>query len=145
MLWLVPNYVKHPRLTNWLQSLIKPIVSNYLSFKLYREAKIYQLTITPQVCYLEKLLNDRYDYILRRIVIEDSIDKDVTFIYMDAELKPVYLGSKFIFTAGESGVSSNDFIIKVPLVMQFTFEEPEMLSLTKAYKLAGMVPKIQYV
>ncbi|HLO38379.1 MAG TPA: hypothetical protein VK173_07815 [Lacibacter sp.] len=145
VVWLLPNRLRQLRLINWFQSLIKPVVSNYLSFKLFREAKIYQLTITPQVCYLERLMNDRYDYIQRRIVIEDSIDKNISYVYLAAELKPVYLGSKFIYTYGETGVLSNDFIIKVPLALQFTFEEPEMLSLIRSYKLAGMVAKIQYV
>lgn len=142
---MLPNRLKQIRLINWLQCLVKPIVTLYLSFKLYREAKIYQLTITPQVCYLEKLLNDRYDFILRRIFIDDAVDKEVLYIYQDAELKPVWLGEVFIYTDGEASTETNDFIIKVPLAMQFTFEEPEMLSLVKAYKLAGMVAKIQYV
>jgi hypothetical protein len=145
VIWLIPNKLRNARLINWFQVLISPVVTLYQDFKLFREAKIYQLTITPQVCYLERLLNDRYDYILRRIVIEDSIDKDLSYVYLQAELKPMYLGSKFIYTNGETGVLSNDFIIKVPLALQFTFEEPEMLSLVKAYKLAGMVAKIQYV
>lgn len=145
VIWLLPNEVRQPRIVNWFQTLIRPVVTLYQDFKLFREAKLYQLTITPQVCYLEKLLNDRYDFIQRRIVIEDSVDKDLSYVYLEAELKPMYLGSKFIYTNGETGILSNDFIIKVPLDLKLTFEEPEMLSLVKAYKLAGMVAKIQYV
>lgn len=34
----------------------------------------YDLTITPQVCYLEKILNDKYDPVQRRIYIEEAGD-----------------------------------------------------------------------
>lgn len=145
VIWLLPNKLKLPVITNWLQALIKPVVTLYLAFKRYRDAKIYQLTITPQVCYLERLLNDRYDNSLRRIYIEDSVDKLPLYIYVAAELKPVYLGSKIIYTNAETGLAPNDFIIHVPIALQFNFEEPEMLSLVKNYKLAGMTPKIKYV
>lgn len=145
VIWTTPERIQKPRITEWYQSLIKPVVTLYQAFRRYREAKDYQLSITPQVCYLEKLLNDRYDYTLRRIYIEDSIDKLPTYIFVEAELKPVYLGSKTIYTNAEVGFAPNDFIIHVPLALQFTFEEPEMLSLVKAYKLAGMTPKIKYV
>lgn len=145
--WLTPPKMQGVDFLKFAGYLVVPVVWIYQSFKLFRSAKLYQLMITPQKCYLERLLNDRYDFTLRRIYIDDGIDKLPFYIFKDAELKPkyIYLNSeatpKYIYTSGESGSMADDFIIFVPLGL--VFEEPEMISLVKAYKLAGTKFKIQ--
>lgn len=139
--WLTPLYLRKPVILAWLNAIIVPFTFLYQDFIRYRDAKNYHLRITTQVCFLNKLLNDRYDFILRRIYITDGLDKPVTFIYTEAELKPLYLGSKFIYTPGETSVMSDDFIIYVPSAI--AFEDAEMKSIVKAYKLAGTQFKIQ--
>jgi hypothetical protein len=141
--WITPGKIQKPRFLNLLKSLVYPVISLYLSFRRYRTAKQYQLKITPQVCYLEMMLNDRYDYVLRRIRIVDSIDRPALSIFTKDELKPVYLGSKYIYTSGEAGTIKDDYIVLVPSTI--VFETAEMLSLLKSYQLAGMKPKIQLV
>ena len=114
---------------------------------MYRTAKLYHLLITPQKCYLEKLLNDRYDFTLRRIYIDDGIDKTPPYLYQHAELKPKYIRQAseatpvWFYTSGESGSYRDDFIIYAPLAL--TFADLEMSSLVKVYKLAGTKFKIQ--
>lgn len=141
--WLIPALVRKPRLVALLQVLSFPIESIYQAFNRYRLAKRYQLKITPQVCYLEMMLNDRYDFVLRRITIVDAIDRPALSIFRVDELKPVFLGSEFIYTSGEAGQIKDDYIVLVPSVLNF--ENPEMISLLKTYQLAGMKPKIQLV
>jgi len=139
---------RKPRIMALLNALAKPVVLIHQDFLRYRQAKIYQLLITPQKCYLERLLNDRYDFTQRRIYIKDGIDKPPTFIYQSAELKPLYIYNrsegkpkKYIYTAGESGDLKDDFIVFVP--MDISFESAEMVSLIKGFKLAGTKFKIQ--
>lgn len=139
--WNLRRKKRKPRILALLNSMAKPVVLLYQDFLKYRKAKLYQLMITPQKCWLERLLNDRYDFTQRRIYIDDGVDHPPTYIYQDAELKPLYLGTKIIYTGGESGDLKDDFIVFVP--MDLIFEEQEMMSLVKAYKLAGTKFKIQ--
>ncbi len=141
--------VRKPNMLTWLHGLTAPLAFVLISIQRFRRQKLYQLAITPQACYLQKLLNDRYDYSQRRIVIVDGQDKPPTYIYRAAELKPLYIkrisenAPKYIYTDGESGNLQDDFVIKVPGVI--VFDDAEMRSLVKVYKLAGTQFKIQRV
>lgn len=145
--WLVPAPLRDDRLQAWIGALITPVASLYNSFLRYRTAKDYQLRINYQLCYLEQLLNDRYDNILRRIYIDDTIQKPPFYIFQNAELKPKFIRQrsendpKWIYTSGESGGMLDDFIIFVP--MDVVFEEPEFISLVKAFYVPGSKFKIQ--
>jgi len=138
---LVPERLHRTRLLLFLKFIVSGVVFLYQDLLRFRKQKLYELMITPQVCYLERLLNDRYDFTQRRIFITDGIDKPPFYIFQEAELKPKYLGKATIYTAGESGVLQDDFIIYVPFAL--AFEEAEMRSLAKVYKLAGTQFKIQ--
>lgn len=145
VVWLLPNALRTPTVIAFAEALIKPITSAYQAFLQFRTARLYELGITPQVCYLEKLLNDRYDPIQRRIEIVDSIDQLPQYIFLAAEEKPVFLGTKTIYTDGEtSTINPFDFFVRVPIALQGLFQEPEMMQLVRNYKLAGMRPVIQY-
>ena len=145
--WLTPQELRKDKLRRLLNIMVAPVVVLYQLFLLYRTAKLYQLKITPQKCYLELLLNNRYDFTLRRIYIDDGVDKPPFYIYQAAELKPKFIRQrgenlpKRIYTGGESGSLTDDFIVFVPLGL--VFEQPEMTSLIKVYKLAGTKFKIQ--
>lgn len=145
--WWTPAPLRTTFWLSWLGVMVKPVADLYNSFLLYRTARLYQLMITPQKCWLERLLNDRYDNTLRRIYIEDGIDKPPFYIFQRAESKPKFIRQRseaapqWIYTSGESGNLVDDFIVFVPMAL--VFEEPEMVSLVKVYKLAGVKFKIQ--
>lgn len=139
--WCTPPVMRVPIVLALAGVLAIPFAYLYNAFLTFRAAKNYILGITPQVCYLEKLLNDRYDNTARQIYITDGLEKPLTYIYVEAESKPLCLGSKYIYTPGETSIMSDDFIIWVPV--SILFEEAEMSSLVKAYKLAGTKFKIQ--
>ena len=143
IIWLTPNRLRNTRLLAFFQVICYSIIVLYQNFVRYKTAKEYQLLISPQVCYLQRLLNDRYDYAQRRIIVADADDKAPLVIFTPAELKPVYLGSQFIYTNGEAGSIKDDFVVKVPGAINF--ENAEMISLIKTYRLAGMKPKIQII
>lgn len=147
--WLIPGYLRKSRLAAFVKVVTSGVVFLYQDFLRFRKQKLYELMITPQVCYLERLLNDRFDFTQRRIRIVDGLDKPPFYIYQQAELKPKYLRSssenapKWIYTGGESGNLQDDFVVLVPAAL--FFEEAEMRSLVKVYKLAGTQFKIQRV
>jgi hypothetical protein len=147
--WLIPNWLRQSVMVSWLGALVRPHVWLYQAFLRYRTAKLYQLMITPQVCYMERLLNDRFDNIERRIYIDDGITYTPAYIYLESEDKPLWLYTEgesepiFLFTEGETvATETNDFVVYVPAGLEFNTDE--MKALINSYKLAGKLYKIQF-
>lgn len=147
--WLTPNKIKAPAVTAFLKAMCFNLLLIYNTFVIYRKQKLYELMITSQTCYLRRLLNDRFDFADRGIYIKDGLDKPPFYIFKRAELKQKYIRRRseqkpiHIYTNGESGDIKDDFIVYVP--MQVVFNEAEMTSLIKVYKLAGTKFKIQTI
>jgi hypothetical protein len=147
--WLLPSRLRTTARLAWLMCCVYPVQVIYQQFLTFKAAKDYQLLITPQVCFLQKMLNDRYDTNLRRIIITDGSDKPPTYIFTELELKPVFIRQEseaapvFIYTDGEAGTLTDDFVVEVPA--SIVFEQAEMISLLKSYKLAGTKFSIKYV
>ena len=147
----IPEDMRVPEVIQYVLCLLVPVVWLYDRFILFRNYITYALTITPQVVYMEMMLNNRYDTSLRRIYIRDGIDYDPIYIYTRAEAKPEYFyvrgeagkPKKYLYTRGESGSLTYDFIVFVPVVVIFNFEE--MKSLIETYKLAGKYFLIQTI
>jgi hypothetical protein len=141
--WLLPFNMRETVLFAYLKILVSPFVGLHQSFIAYRKAKLYELKITGQVCYLQMLLNDRYDFVLRRIYIVDAIDQTAIYFFQDNELHdvPLYTDSEnnaiTLYTDGETGGQfSNDFVVMVPLAINFSLIE--MHSLIVKFKLPSM-------
>ena len=145
--WLVPKFRRKEKLMAFVRLLATPFIYTYNDFLTFKKAKLYQLKITPQKCYLERLLNDRYDFTQRRIYIENGKDKPPFYIFRRDEQKPKYIRRrsenlpKHIYTRGESGILQDDFVVFVP--MDIVFAMAEMGSLISVYALAGIKFKIQ--
>lgn len=139
--WLLPAPLRSATWLAWVRVMVSQVVVLYQAFGRNRAANLYGLGITPQVCYLEKLLNDRFDTGLRRIYIGDPEEQTGYFIYQDAEDKPLLLFTDAeaegvtTYTDTEAGVSSVDFVVFVPVSL--IFNQQELLALLDVYKLAG--------
>jgi hypothetical protein len=140
--WLVPVPLRQPKMIAWLQALVWPVVQLYQAFRKNRDGNLYRLSITPQVCFLEKMLNDRFDNADRRIFIDDAIDRPPVYLYQDAEEKPVYLGTRPLYQDTEFGINLDDFTVWVHSSIVFEFNE--MRSLINLYKLAATRYSIQF-
>lgn len=145
--WLVPKYLRKIYLLSWVRLIMFPFAYLQQQFLLYRAAKKYHLMITSQKCWLERLLNDRWDSTLRRIYIDDMPSTDPLFIYKREEDKPLYIRRRsenmpvYLYTRFETEQDTDFFIVYVPVGLVFI--ENEMSSLVKVYKLAGTKFKIQ--
>lgn len=146
---LMPPRLRKAIHVSWLNALTYPVNTLYQQFRRNRDANLYRLAITPQVVYMEKLLNDRYDLADRRIRIVDAVTNEVTWIYQEEESKPKFVYTEteaqpiYLFTEAEIGSEPVDFYVMVPAAI--TFNENEMSALIDTYKLAGMAYKIQRV
>jgi hypothetical protein len=138
----VPVALRRPVTIAWLGVLLWPVIRLYQAFSRNRSANLYRLQITGQVCYLEKMLNDRYDPIDRRIYIDEAIERPPLYLYQDAESKPVYLGEKPLYQDTEFGINLDDFIVFVH--NEIIFEFNELRSLVNLYKLAGTRYSVQF-
>jgi hypothetical protein len=147
--WNTPRRRRTPVLLALLYALAYSVTQTLNSLLIFRDAKKYQLMITPQVCYLERMLNDRFDFTLRRIVIDDADWHLPNFIYQEGENHPVYMSQEvenapvYMFTEGEAGAIHDDFVVLVPI--SIIFSDPEMKSLLDQYKLAGTKYTIQRI
>ena len=145
--WLLPVPLRKAVHNAWLLALTSPVVKLYQALLRYRQAKLYQLTITPQVCYLQRMLNDRFDPTLRRILLSDGIWRQPWYVYQEAELKPRYLYTEaeddpvITYTDSEAGQLPDDFVVYVPIGL--IYDITEMRGLLNAYKLAGTRYKIE--
>jgi hypothetical protein len=143
----IPQHVQEVEHNSWVQRLVSPFVYIYNQLLLFRSSVLYKLTITPQVVYLEKMLNDRFDSALKRIYILDGLSYNATYLYTKPESKPQHAYTKpeanplTLFTAGETTQFSFDFVVFVPVAV--TFDVDEMKSLLNSYKLAGKYYSIQ--
>lgn len=133
----------------YLQVIAGPFIWLHNSFVLYRDRMIYRITITPQRCYLEKMLNDRYDNTLRRIYIGDGITYEPLYIYREIELQPQFIyreseagkPASYLFNETEVGQVSFDFVVWVPAAL--TYNASEMITLINDYKLASKLYTIE--
>lgn len=147
--WFSPKRFRKTLMIILLRSSVAPVIALYNDFIRYRNLKLYQIMITPQVCYLERLLNDRFDLSLRRITIGEPVYNDPWYLYQEEELKPEFLYQEsealpaYIFTDGEAGASKDDFTVLVPLDIDFDINQ--MSSLLNQYKLFGKRYKIQRI
>lgn len=147
--WWTPVPLRKVFWLTLLGVLVYPVSQLHQLFLRYKKAKLYQLKITPQVCYLEMMLNDSFDNTDRGIYIEDAIWYLPTYIYQEAELKPVYISMEseaapvIVYTESEAGEFRDDFVVKVPATVLFNIEE--MKGKIDSYKLAGTHYKIQIV
>jgi len=147
--WNVPRAKRAPKRLARIYAAIYAAIQIFQQLLRFRKQKLYQLMITPQVCYLRRALNDRWDFTQRRIRIVNSADKPPVFIYQEEEDKPVFIYQEdenkpvFIYTEGESEAITDDFIIQVPIAVQFDINE--MKSLMREYKLGGTKFNIQII
>jgi len=125
----------------FLEALVSPVNSLYSRFLLYKNNILYRLTITPQVCYLEKMLNDRFDGDQRRIYISDGVFYESLYLYTEAEANNLYIFTQnenndlALYSRSESGSEGADFIVHVPATV--VFDHAEMSALLDNYKLAS--------
>src|SRR5689334_19495606 len=149
--WLVPQVLRKPKKMALLNALVSPVVFIYNLFLINRRNNLYKLMITPQVCYVEMALNDKYDNGNRQIKIVQPKRKDPLFLYKKIELRPVHLFTKgeaakpkaILYQKGEASAFQYDFIVQVPATVAFNMNE--MMAVIDNYILPDKVYKISIV
>jgi hypothetical protein len=149
--WMVPQVLRKTRLMVLLNVLVSPVIYVYNLFMINRRNNLYKLLISPQVCYVEMALNDKYDSSDRRIRIIQPNRKDPLFLYKKEERAPVYLYTKgetakprtVLYQKGEVSAFHLDFIVQVPATVAFNMNE--ITAVIDSYILPDKVYKISIV
>ena len=110
----LPNNKRKRKIIDFLKVLSTPIMKLYNIWYKLRLDNLYKVEHTGQVCYLRKVLNDRFDQSQRRIYIADGTKYKRDYIYTMAEQKPNFLGKIYIHPASDYADTGVDFIVYVP-------------------------------
>lgn len=125
----------------WLRVLHFPLIKVVDDFNFSRNQNLYNLAHNGQVCYLRKVLNDRFDIAQRRIKIIDGNQYKREYIYTDGEKKPRFLGTMYLRDDADYSDTGVDFVVLIPAGLNYN--DYEMRALIDFYKLASKRYKIQ--
>lgn len=130
-----PTFLRKSKIVNFLALIAGEIADINALFLQNRDQNIIRLTHNSQVCKLEKILNDRFDY-LRRIKITDGLLKKAVYIFTEGEEQPEWLDPELvIYSLEEIEGNGVDFFVMIPLELKNYVIE--ISALTKKYKLAS--------
>lgn len=139
--WLTPQALRKPRVLAFLRAFLSGVQHIHALFINFKIATEYTLTITPQVCFLEKMLNDRFDFLQRRIYIIDGVSYQPLWLALKEEEKPQWLALRseqsplWLPLRSEVSFFSSDFTIVIP--KDVVYDESELTARVNRYKLAG--------
>lgn len=124
---LLPTSLRGPKMLAWLNALVSPVKTLHAQFLVFRRESIYKIEHTPQVYSLEKVLNDEFDRILRRIYIEDGDYFEQLYLFSPPEQQPIYVFEQsedqpvYVYAPNDPDATSVDFNVVLPQVFQATF------------------------
>ncbi|HTF18166.1 MAG TPA: hypothetical protein VK658_08850 [Chryseolinea sp.] len=143
---LTPPRWRNPTNLNWYETLLSGINYSQDRFNAFKDQALVELSYNGQTIYMEKMLNDRYDPSLRRIIIQHE-QNNSAYWYVEGEGQaPVYLYTEpetgatqsFLYIEGENSTGlpdGIDFVVKAPVSL--TSQEVRMKADVNKYKLAG--------
>ena len=131
---LLPTFLRKPKLIAFLRALITPLSNLHYQFLQHQRDDHYKLDHNWQVCYLEAMLNDRFDIDNRRIKIIEGDRYERKYIYTNAEQKQKYLGSLFIRPSSDYSDGGFDFTVDMQGVSANIYDVEAQV---KFYKLEG--------
>jgi len=142
-----PELLKKESMMAVLRCFMRPMTTIYNLFLSFKAETDYKLSHNSQVCYLQAVLNDAFDYSDRRIYIEDAPVLEWTrLLWTEAEDKPIMLGVFMLQSEKFIGSDSIDFIVFVPNALGLNDNDfVKMNALLRYYKLAGKRYEIQMI
>lgn len=149
VLLLLPTMLRQNLIVAFVMTLVRPLTLIHSKFDAYRLQ--VDTSVNSQVCYLEYLLNDTYDYYDRRIIIRDAPINYEDFFLFDSEIgKAVLLpdagaGASLWVDSDKLGTTNLDFEVVFPKGYSFVDSEIKALrQLINNNKLASKKYNIVY-
>ena len=114
---LMPVKWRKPIHIAFVKVLVSPFVFLLQNFQKTRLENIYKLEHDSRVGKIEKVLNDKFDKIERRITIQDGERKNQTYSYFLEENKPQLQTPFITYFPEEVADFSADFEVCIPLII----------------------------
>ncbi|GHV13664.1 hypothetical protein FACS1894169_01150 [Bacteroidia bacterium] len=147
VLLALPEALRYPVILIFVRSLVYPLSVIHRSVTNY----VNQLntSVNSQVCYMEKILNDAYDYYERRIVIRDAPISYNDFFLFDelSDMAVLVSDTEAVLWVDDDKLGSTvpDFEVVFPSGYAFTEnEERAIRKMINDNKLASKKYKIVY-
>lgn len=113
---LLPTMLRQKLIIAFVSALLRPLEVIHDKFMNY-QANI-DISVNSQVCTLEHLINDAYDYYERRIEIRDAtVSRDDFFLFDDGTGEAVMVGDveqSWWLDNGKLGATDVDFEVVIP-------------------------------
>ena len=144
--YLLPPFLRKKRMYAFLCVFLYPFYWLCKMFKDYRKTSMRKLNVNGQVAYIEKMLNDEFEFENREIYITDSdaLKPNVADMYRDPSVTmtiyPESSEEKLYLESGDESIKSEDYIVNVP---SFLADKLEVIKTIVEYnKPAGRTYKI---
>lgn len=139
IVWMIPHWLRKNVVLILAQACVWLIIQTYNAFIRFVDAKLYRVRHNSQVCYLRAVLNDAFDNLPRRILIDDFDGLERIYFWAEADQRDIDFSVTQYFWADNAYADSGvDFTVKLPTDIVTT--DPEMKRLManlNEYKLPG--------
>jgi hypothetical protein len=102
------------------------MVAMDLRFARFRESVDYILQHDSRKLHIEKVLNDQFDNVSRRITIDNVVPRGKVYLYEPGDDKPVYIYEAVdtkpvhLYETAGIDVSNVNFVVNLPIAIQPT-------------------------
>ena len=140
--WFLPYNLRQVTLFRYIVALLTPITEAYTDFLAFRKRQLYEAEINGQTIKLERVLNDTFDPIERRIYITDGDyytppvfmeewkNQSVLFPAESANNKPIFYSINSI-----TNTVSFNFYVHIPSTVWY--DKVRVRALIIKYKIFG--------
>ncbi len=140
----LPTILRKPTLLAFMITCIKPLSTCYLFFFVFKSDADYRVQHNGQICYLQKMLNDKFDASLRRIKVQNIRPKEPLWMYYPEDEKPLFMYEEVDFPVyfynSEDYYNEFDFEVLIPNVLDEL--KNQMMANINYYKLFSKNYKI---
>jgi len=133
-LLLTPVILRNDMVKTFIISMAKALDSLNNDFNTFVQS--LQTTISAQTCYMQRALNDNFDFVRRRIKVRTApIDFDSFLLWKENQNKPIMISTESAggFTPyllnrdGQIGANNADFEVVFPMGYMFSAAELKRL------------------
>jgi hypothetical protein len=138
IVWMTPVWLRTDNVIILAKAWVSPLVDVYNQFVIFRTAKLYRLQYNCQVCFYQKVLNDQFDALQRRIQIIDFDGHDRIYFWSDAAKQDVYFGTQNFWPDASYLDSGIDYTVQIPADVATTNSDYQhLIGLINEYKFAS--------
>ena len=116
IVWLIPTYLRRPNFLLLVSSCNWALRQKYEDYKRFVTNTNYRLDHNSQKCYLRAVLNDAFDFTLRRIQIDNFNALQKYYLWPDEDKRDIDISETiFLWDDASYGDSGIDITVFIPV------------------------------